>query len=209
MFGLTVIGVADVLAHTETAATAIVDIIPPRKGAKARLRKYVYTPGATTHTLTVMCPQGRTTLSAAALAAQAVVNLTADPGTGTTSGAIAAADYLVIEKPFSAGSPRTFHIAKVSSVATLAITLTANVPTGGFSSGAAVWFFGAAADAQHPTFALTTGAQRTPIDDSWYGLCGPTGQDMPILMYSDNATNAGTLNYAQGIYILEGCPSGA
>lgn len=206
MHGLTVHGVFDVLAHTETAGTAIVDVIPPRKGLKTRVRKYVYTPGATTHTLTVMSPQGVTTLSAAAAAAQAVVNLTADPGTGTTSGAIAASDYVVIEKPYSAGSHRTYHIAKISSMSTLAATLTANVPTGGFSSGALVWFFGAAADVQHPTFTLTTGAQRTPIDDSWYGLCGTTEQNAPILLYSDNATNAGTLNYAQGIYISELCP---
>ena len=209
MLGLSIIGFDDVLAHTETAGTAIIDILKPRKGCKVRLKRFVYTPAGTDHTLVVMLAQGRTTLSAAALASQAVINLTADPGTGTTSWVIAGSDYLVVEKPYSAGSARTFHIAKVSSVSTLAITLTANVPTGGFSSGAKVWFFGAAADTQHPTWAMTASAQRTPIDDNWFGAVGALQNDDPVMLYVANATNAGTLNYAQGIYIMEATPGAA
>jgi hypothetical protein len=178
---------------TETADTAIVRTIPPHKTSSGdrsytRLTSLFYRCGTTAHTLTVMRPLGTTTLSAAALAAQAVINLVADPGS------IAANDYLVIEKPDG-----TFHTAIVSSVATLAITLTANVPTGGFASGAKVWFMGVAADQSDDVYELPA-STLTKYEDAAVGFAGTAGSYEPLIVYIDNGTAAGFLQQVCAAY---------
>lgn len=182
---------------TENAGTVIIQRVDPRKNLFSRVFKFGYKAGSTEHTGTWLREYGRTTLSAAALASQAVIALTADPGTGTTPGAIAANDYLVIEKPDG-----TFHTAKVSSVASLNITLTANVPTGGFDSGAVVWFFGAEGDG-HPQYVLDA-STLVEIGDGYAGVVGSPKTYSPLLFHSDNASNAGKFRYATIGYTAEG-----
>lgn len=148
---------------TQTAGTAIVRLIQPIAGAIARLMYLVYNAGATAHTLTVMRCLGQTTVASAAAGGQQVINITADPGkysttfpNGTSSVAdnnISANDYVVYQC-----ADGTFVVDTVSSVSTLAITMTNNLPTGGVAAGAPFWFFGITTDTNpsdglaHPFF---------------------------------------------------------
>lgn len=179
---------------SQTAGTAIVRTIPPMRNMFTHLAGFRYTAQGTAHVVTVMRPFGSSTLSAAAASGQAVVNITADAQAGTGGGALAANDYVVIEKPDG-----TYHTGVVSSVSTLAVTLTANVPAGGFSSGAVIWFFGVAADhtdAQFNGYASAT----TPYADRIGGVRGTTKKYEPLIIYSPNATAAGTLESASVVY---------
>jgi hypothetical protein len=178
--------------ETETAGTVIRALTPVRKGLRAVLTLLSYSSGGTAHTVTVLRPLGQTTLSAAAAASQAVVNLTADPGAGTVAGGIAANDKVVIEKPDG-----TLHYGVVSSVATLAVTLTANVPAGGFSAGARVWFYGVNAD-KHPTFKPPVSAQTTFASES--GVVSAERLEQPLIVESDNGTAAGTFGAVEVAY---------
>ena len=204
MSGLCVIGVKHFGVHTENAATPINSLVPPRRNCHARIKRVNYTPGATSHTLYAMRPLARTTASAAASASQAVVNLTADPGTGTVAGGIAANDWCVLEL-----ADGTFQLNKVASVATLAVTFTDNL-SAAMVSGARVWFLGAPANG-HATFSLPTGSTTTlPADASGSSnmlgtdLAGTDGPDEPLVLHIDNVTNAGTLNSASCVYTMDG-----
>lgn len=195
---------------TETADTVITRLIPPVRRAFTRLTGVHYRAGGTAHTLTVMRPLNKTTLTAAAAAAQAVINIAADPGdypTGSrvADNAIAANDYVVIEL-----ADGTHHIGVVSSVASLAITLTANLPTGGAASGATVWFFGIITDLNpcdglaHPQFTLTASTATVLGDQPGEAVAGivgtvphpstfsgMNGKNMPMILHSGNATAQG------------------
>jgi hypothetical protein len=207
---------------TETADTVITQLVEPRRNLFTHIAAISYRAAGTAHTLTIMRPFARTTLTAAAAGAQAVINIAADPGNypatvRTADNAIAANDYVVVELPDG-----TFHIGIVSSVATLAITLTANLPTLGAASGAKVWFFGVAAntnpnDAQaNPTFTMTASAITTLGNDpgeAMGSVCGsfvgPTGLGLdgkyePLLVQSNNATAQGFLESVFAVYTNRG-----
>lgn len=191
---------------TASAGTKIVQLIEPRAGAYTNLSYLEYTAGATAHVLTVMKPLGTTTLSAAAAAAQAVVNITADPGdyTGvqTADNAIAASDRVVVEL-----SDGTFHLDTVSSVSSLAITLATVLPIAA-SSGAKFWFFGVEANTNpfdaraHETFNLDASG-TTVLGSEQAGDIGFFGSNRayePLILSIDNATNAGVLERVVATY---------
>lgn len=182
---------------TQTAGTRIRYLIAPYIGAITRLTKLVYTAAGTAHTLTGVRPIGNTTTTAATAAAGTVINLTADPN--PSGNAIAANDLLAVRE--TDGVTRLYT---VSSVSTLAITLTAGL-TAGVASGGKVWSFGITTDTDprtglaHPTFAAPASAQTT-YQDSDSGVLATLGQDEPILFDSNNATAAGTLDYLTYAY---------
>lgn len=182
---------------TATAGTVITRTLPAKKRHWTHLLFAKYIAGATAHTLTVMQALGTTTLSAAAAAGQAVVALTADPGVGTASGVIAANDYVVIEKPDG-----TFHTGIVSSVSGLNVTLTANVPTGGFAALAPVWFFGVIGDG-HPQYTLTASVATT-LQSTIGSVVSSLRRYQPLILHSGNATNAGVLDLVSGCYSTVG-----
>src|SRR5581483_1491783 len=217
VFSLPLVGTKGYGKLTQSAGTVITRLIEPRAGAFTHLSRLVYTAGTTAHTLTVMRCLNRTTLSADAAGSQAVINLTADPGAYSTTGAkngntvrtannvIAGGDYLVYQ-----AADGSFIMDVVSSVATLAITMTTSLPTGGAKSGAPVWFFGVPGDTNpndaqaNPTwnlFASTTTVLGGLPGDGVAGftgtfdglLLGMTGVYEPLIIYSNNASNAGTL----------------
>lgn len=182
---------------TASAGTRIRFLIPPRVRGITRISKWVYTAGVTAHTLTAARPIGRTTASAAAAAGQAVINLTADPG--VSGNLIAANDLLAIRE--TDGVTRLYT---VSSVSGLAITLTGNL-TAGAAAGAAVWNFGILGDtdpvtgAAHPTLVGTASATST-FEDREGGVIAGHLTDAPILVDSNNATNAGTIQQLSWSY---------
>jgi hypothetical protein len=176
---------------TATAGTVITVVAPAHRQGRTRVTKVSYTGTGTAHTLTAMRPLSRTTLSANAAASQAVINLTGDPGTlFSPANVIAANDYLVIRH-----DDGTFGVYKVSSVSTLQITLTGNLSVA-CSAGATVWFLGITTDTDpatglaHPAWTLGTTTNSLTGDGDV--LVNSHQEDSPILLYSNNATNAGT-----------------
>jgi hypothetical protein len=195
---------------TQTAATKISRLIEPRPDGFARLCSLIYLVGANDHQLTLMRPFNRVSFTADAAAGQAVVNISADPGNysainpncRTANNLIAANDFVVYRC-----ADGTFVMDTVASVATLAITLTANVPTGGVKSGDPLWWFGIATDtnphdaAANPTLLASATTTFTPSVDACRALGtipdlagGPTfgnGMNCPLILQSNNVTAAG------------------
>lgn len=205
---------------TATAGTVFTRLVEPHAGMNAitRLLKAIYTAGVTAHTLTAMRPLNATTTSAAASAGQAVINLTADPGDYTGSrvadNLIAANDYLAYQC-----ADGTWVVDTVSSVSTLAITMTTNVPTGGVNSGAPVFFYGIITDTNpanslaHPQFTLPASTVTT-LEDRDVGFVSSvanpnanftnfyiaSGKGQPLILHSGNASNAGVLEMVTAMY---------
>jgi hypothetical protein len=212
---------------TQTADTVITRLIEPKAGCITRIRYLKYTAAGTAHTLTVMRPLGKTSLTAAAAASQAVVNVQINPGnysaiatalgtpTCRTSNNLAAANDFVAYQC----ADGTWVLDTISSISSLAITLTSNVPTGGLALGTTLWWFGIITDTNpgnaeaHPQFTLTASTAVTfgSVDDNYAGWLGslpayPTlgmsGFGEPMVCHSGNATAAGTLNEVSALYTL-------
>lgn len=184
---------------TQTAGTIIRLLIPPVRGLTTVITGLEYLPAATAHTLTILQALGKTTLSAAAAASQAVVNITADPGattslffpTNVAAGALAASDKVVIRQ-----GNGIFQYNTVSSISTLAVTLASNLDYA-TPAGAEFWYFGVAANG-HPaelTVASTLYSKQNPN-----GLWASLYPGDPLIIESDNATNAGFLERVDVAY---------
>jgi len=217
---------------TQTAGTAIVRLITPVFNAVTRLIYLLYTAGSTAHTITVLRPLGKTTVASAAAGGQAVINITNDPGKYSTTypggvsnvadDPIAANDYVVYQT-----ADGNYVCDSVSSVSTLAITMSNNVPSSGVLAGAPFWFFGITSDINpadglaHPQFDTTASAQTTLggsagqfpagfvgsiAHPSFFASGGATagnnmdGTNEPLIVISNNATAAGTLEMCEAIY---------
>lgn len=183
--------------QTQTAGTVIRQLVPPNRLGYTRVTKVVYTCAGTAHTVTCLRPLGKTTIASAGAAGQAVINLTADPGVAAAYGGISnaiAANDLVAIRTASDGITRLYT---VSSVATLAITLTGNLSVA-VAAGDTVWFFGITTDtdgrtgAAHPAL-LPPASATTTYEDREGGVVASVAKDEPILVSSNNATAAGTL----------------
>lgn len=190
---------------TATAGTVITTVVPPKRGHRTRLVGLEYISAGTAHTVNIHRAVGKTVLNAAAAAAQAdiVVKTSGSTtiGTGSVAGAVAANDFLVIEKPDG-----SYHVGKVSSVAaasggTQTITLTANVPTGGFAAGAQVWLMGAVSESSNQILSPTTSATSTYGGDVF---CSSFRANEPLLLQSTNATAAGTFRNVKYGYTRTG-----
>lgn len=211
---------------TQTAGTVITRLVAPREGSFTRLLSVWYTAGATAHTLTVMRPLGKTTASAAAAASQAVINITADPGDYDNYGVISTANNLIAANDFCVyqTADGNYVVDTVSSVSSLAITMTTNVPTATVLAGAPFWFFGIITDTNpadnlaHPQFNLYANITTyfgTDAGEAQMGFIGTipginlasataawplTGKNEPMILHSGNATNAGTLEKVTALY---------
>lgn len=192
-FGGRVFGTA-----TATAGTVVNVLVPPVRDAITRVTQVRYTAAATAHTVTALRSLGTTTASAAAATSQAVVNITANPG--PSGNALAANDWLAIRHSAD-GITRLYQ---VSSISTLAVTLTANL-TVAVAAGDRVWMFGATGDTDprvggaHPALAMAANATTTYTDDSAGVVCSHA-KDEPVMLQSNNATNAGSFNLVTSVY---------
>lgn len=191
---------------TQTAGTVIQYLVPPDPRGFTRITNFQYILGSTAHTVTFLRPLGKTTVASAGATGQAVCNITADPGVaaayGGISNAIAANDFVAI-KTASDGVTRLY---KVSSVATLAITMTANL-TVAVAAGDEFWFFGITTDTDgrtgsaHPALLPTVSVTSTYTDREG-GVVASIAKNEPILINSSNGTTAGTIlgvNWAYSI----------
>jgi len=215
---------------TQTAGTVIVRGIwpyfqggAPAAGVKgigvAHVTTLVYQIGTTGHTITWMRPFNYTTFSADAAASQAVVNLTADPGSYSTAykyplpngqtaprtanNGIAGSDYVCYQ-----AADGTWVIDTVSSVSSLAVTLTTNLPTGGVKAGGLLYFYGITTDTNPQTaeahqqlevLAAGSGTVQTTYTDP-AGLFTAINPGDPLILHSSNGTTAGTFEVVSGFF---------
>lgn len=208
--------------NTQTAGTAIVSTVPPRKWARTKITFLQYTSGGTAHTVTFLRELGRTKVTTAVAGAGTSIILTQDPGLysllpewvsrgitpSTSNNAIAASDYFVVQL-----KDGTFYTATVSSATTNAdgtVTLTVSaIPAAGIAAGATFWFMGVAGDtdphynAVNPSV-LPPVTATTPFPASASGGGAPIVQsfhmESPIIVFSNNITAAGSIDQGTASY---------
>ena len=203
--------------------------IPFHPRRKAKLTYLQYTPPANAQQLTLMSPFTKfAALVAPAVAGATTFQIGADPGKYSLNlfpGATIP-EPSVADNPISAnhivaiqGPDRILTVFKVASVAvanniwtitisTAGAPYATAIPTQGYPTGARMFFFGLLTDTNpltglaHPTVPLasstplTLGANNQTVFES-------NEREEPILIYSNNATLAGTLNWASGVYADE------
>jgi len=196
--------------QTQTAATVIIALVPPKDDNHlTRVTSLSVRNGTTANNWTLMRPIAHTTTAAAAAAAQKVIALTNfSPGKTTSTGAVealAAADYLAWENPDGTVS---FDI--VASVSSPNVTMTANLPKA-IVAGAKVWAFYEVGRANHAVLGVAASATRDYVSPSGLfapGIIAPddptnvrSGFGDPLIIYCPNATAACFLEHASGDYV--------
>lgn len=214
---------------TAAAGTAYTMFVPPMANTQTLLEFLQFTISTTAHTLTIMRPlssqqvsgqNGKCSayLTAAAAASQAVININQDPGVYTAysfngsaaprtgNNVIAANDYLAFQYPDG-----TWATDTVSSVSTLAITMTSTLGTGGLAASAAVWFFGISTDTNpadgqaHQAFSLPA-SSTVNLGSEGFPFFNAYQIGQPLLLYVNNATVASTLERLTATYVNRGGP---
>ena len=208
--------------NTQNAGTVITQLIEPRESCRPQIAYLRYRNGTSAQILTLMRPITLVRTTAAAAASQAVINISSDPGNfsninsncSTANNLIAGSDYVVYQ-----AADGTYVLDTVSSVSTLAITMTTNCPTGGVLKGAPFWWFGVVTDTNpnnaqaHPRWNIL--ANQTLVLGRGDGLTtcqrmagkNSTGDSFaasdgaPLIIHSDNASNAGFLESVGVEYI--------
>lgn len=193
-------------AKTQTAGTVITQLIQPKVGGIARVNKINYTSGSTVHTLQFLRSQGSTTTTAAAAAGDSTITVAStSPITSDFSSAtetLAANDWIAIQS-----TDGTYELAKVSSVSSLTITLTATLAKA-VSSGATVYAFyelaRAATAAGRPAILFyPTASTLSSIgcEDHASAIVDGVARGAPVMVHSDNATAAGYIQALAGAYL--------
>lgn len=179
--------------HTETAGTAIEETIAPIDGARLALKSMHYLAAATAHTASFMYAEGtgsRNTTSAAAAAAQAVINVTDTP-LDPAGNAAAASDIVAYQC-----TDGTWEFNTIASVATKAITHNTNLAKA-VASGAKYLIFGVVGDNKslkvHLTASVETVVPELAVVHPYVGE--------PFYLSINNATNAGFLNSLVMVHI--------
>jgi hypothetical protein len=163
-----------------------------------------YTDTGTAHTLTMMRGASRAKVvgALAAAATSVVVDAALTDGDGN---ALAASD--VVALPMDNGE---WHVSAVSAwnATTKTITLTTAIPSGrSVADGARIVSYGAPGDTYHARYQFTGGAGSAAVNfpavsGSVMSLCKAPALNEPIILDSNNATNAGTVEYVNIGYSL-------
>lgn len=189
---------------TATAGTRIRALVPGDEHGYTYLTFVRYTAAGTAHTVTMM--RGQSFSSAAAAAAAAAVAVTVNDALLDGAGnALAAADVVAIELDNG-----DWHLGVIDTGGwngtTKVLTLTAGtaIPAGrSVPVGARVISYGVAGDSGHAAYTLTAGASATtnyPAVANAGPLCKSYSRHEPIIVDSDNATAAGTLEAVSAVY---------
>lgn len=189
---------------TATAATRIRVLVPGDPHGYTYLTFVRYTAAGTAHTLTMM--RGQSFSTAASLVAAAAVAVPVNDALVDGAGnVLAAVDVVAIE--LDDGS---WHLGIVDTsgwnAGTKTITLTAGtaIPTGrSVPAGNRVISYGVAGDSGHAAYTLTGTASATtsyPAVANAGPLIKSTTRNEPIIVDSDNATAAGTIEGVSAVY---------
>lgn len=174
---------------------------------------------ATVHEINFMRPLNWTYVASAAAVNQAVINIKEDPGVYSTNyrypsplatGTAAVADNAIAGSDYCAYQLKdgTWVLDTVSSVSSLAITMTTSIPNvtgGGVAAGSPFFFFGVLTDKDPATGlicpAFTTTASVTTMLQSLAGsLYNTLHKGDPMMVYDANASNADVLCGMWGVY---------
>jgi len=167
--------VGPVTAVADTAYTKLIDPNPIR--GRSIITRLAITCGATAHTLSVMQVALKTFLTAIAAAGQAVINV--DDATGFTAN-----DFVAVMLPNG-----RYEAHKIASVATKAITLTANLGTA-LALNAPVCLFGAPSENEQ----ITIPTSATTVYESEEGYFGANEMGEPMLLHVNNITAASKID---------------
>lgn len=180
---------------TAAAGTEILRVCPPKLGRYTRVVSAQYDCGSTSHVLTLMVTLDRVQVSTDAEAGQAVIKFNKAP-VDSSGNKIAANDYFVVKDEMG-----IFGVYRVNAVSGLSITIDASIGTAGASgftnkvlAGRNVWFVGAAADHAARQFTMKASTvNQLPHVPTGYAT-SPAAFE-PIVVHSNNATNAGILSF--------------
>lgn len=183
--------------HTEVAGTVIQSNIPGVNGQRIGLSELLYTAAATAHTLSLMYPGSsagcKNSAASAAAAAQKVINVVDNP-LDPAGNAAAAGDWVAYQD-----ADGVWNFDTVAGVVAKAVTMTSNIVTAGIAAGGLVRFFGVAGDLNCFQLAATANA-TTEYGNGRLILVHPDRGE-PMIMQSDNGTNAGFLLNALFLYL--------
>ena len=205
---------------TQTAGTPIVMFIPPVAKRRVKLLRVDYACGTTVHTLYILKALDFTRVTTTAAGAATSLTLNASPGVyGNTAQygnitprngnrALAAGDIVFVQL-----ADLTWYQLTISAVAagtgTQVILTVSALPTGGVLAGAPVWWFGTLTDYDphtgvvQPQLLAPTASATTSYDENGNSLAEGNRVGWPMVVYSNNATAAGTFNDVAGIYAKE------
>jgi hypothetical protein len=190
---------------TAAGGTAFTKLITPRPKLVPKISFLRYLTPAVQHTITIMSPYARTTVTTAAVATGTSLILAADVATATLAGVFAQNDYVAIEH-----TDGTIEVQKLGATPWDGTTKTLTVSSlaAAVGVGKKVWFFGAVGDAQHvilyPGPIPASGTALIEYKDYVGGIGPYVAPGDPLLIHSDNATTAGFLELADAVYCKEG-----
>lgn len=183
--------------HTEAAATVIKELASPVANFKPRLTGFSYTSGATVHDLVIMRAINQVQLTAASAQSDTTLDLDI-----VTFGAdtLASGDWVVLEH-----FDGTYGMYLASGLASLVLTVGAIAKAA--NAGAKVFIMGAPGDVTFHSSVKSVASAR----QDFLGIHAEAGYDTgtyardgigdPLMFYSANGTNAGTLNWGSGPYV--------
>lgn len=174
---------------TAAGGTAFTLAIPPRADAYTFILGLLYENGATAHTLTILRVQETCSIVADA-AAGATTWIVNDMPHDAANGVVASGDYWLVEH--GDGTLGTYVTSSISGN-----TVTSGALSKMIAIGAKAWYMGAAGDANGTQFTISASKDRA-LPASGGGdfrnlLARSTEKNEPLLIYSNNATNAGIL----------------
>ncbi len=183
--------------HTENAGTVIQENIGGVNGQRIALSEILYTAAATAHTLSLMYPGSSTgcknTASVAAAAAQKDITVTNNP-LDPAGNAAAAGDWVAYQD-----ATGVWNFDTVANVVGKVVTMSNNIVAAGIAAGGLVRFFGVAADLNCAQ--LACGANATTEYGNGRLVWVHLDKSEPLILQSNNATNAGFLLNALFLYL--------
>lgn len=183
--------------QTQNAGTRIRRIFYGGVGF-THLVNFRYTDTGTAHTLTIMRGASRSN-AAAAVAAAGTSLITLDKLIDGAGNDIATSDVIAVQL-----DDGTWHLTTVSALDTAKTTITMAdaIATGrSVPVNSKVVCYGVQSDAMHANQQYTGGSGSSALNvpavaGAVLSLCKAPHSNEPLVFDSDNATNAGTLNYA-------------
>lgn len=182
---------------TQTAGTVITRLVPPRTSLRARVTDLIYTAAATAHTITMMPALLKGKITQDAASGQAVIKIESVPTNPLDGSVLAAND--IVSFQYEDGA---WDLGTVSSLSGTSITLTANLSKA-VDAESAIYFHFAPADHANRRYTAAASGTLTITNGN---LCTCPAKSYPIIVHSDNATNAGTL-LKLGYTYVDGNPS--
>uniref|UniRef100_A0A6M3IGP9 Uncharacterized protein n=1 Tax=viral metagenome TaxID=1070528 RepID=A0A6M3IGP9_9ZZZZ len=181
-------GVSGIGYKTATAATAIVQYVQPKSGARLCVRAFGMTCGATATNVYFMTPLGGSQALSAAVASGATTGFATAAEIQTSANALASADYIAVQLDNG-----QYQFTTVATGTYAAFSLSAAL-TDTVAAGNLVWGFGIATDTTHYRVVLTVSAQTARAIDG--GLIYGSAKGAPMIVYHNNdAALAGSQDY--------------